>query len=280
MKKKVAILVVTCMIFSMTACGKTKETAVISESEGEEVIVESTEDEKTVLEEQNVDEEVVEEATAEVEEFAEKASVKEEEGFTIDDGMAKIDRLLEAHEMLISQRKMLEDHVQIDTEALTSTCFSLDLVTTADGKPLQTSRAIWATGINYYNHYVNENGEYYDLQEWVASQADSDSIVKSIAGMEEESNTNKVLLFEAVGIIAYIKSCESVKPIELIETSEYTISGVQSAYAIPLDCDGDTALTAVFDSEGNLLNICTPEDGSWNKYMKSFPDGQYEINMD
>ena len=47
-----------------------------------------------------------------------------------------------------------------------------------------------------------------------------------------------------------------------------------SAYAIPLDCDDNTGLTAVFDADGNLMNICSSDD--FDQYISSFPNGASE----
>lgn len=42
---------------------------------------------------------------------------------------------------------------------------------------------------------------------------------------------------------------------ELSQSSDYTIAGVTPAYAIALTCDDKTGGVAVFDADGNLLNI-------------------------
>ena len=258
-KRMIVILLTVTMTLLMTACGSIDNSNV---DVSEEYVV-SEVPETTILN--------TEEIVAEVTEIETETSTEEPFIFTIEYGMSKIDRLFEAHEVLLSQDKTLEDHVQYDTECLDTSCFDVVVETTADGLSYQIGGAIYTTAIDYYNHYVNENGEYYDFEEWLSKQENSQVLKDKYFSRDDSSDTNNVLLLEAIGVIAYMKSCESIEPVELIETTDYLISGIPSAYAIPLNCDGDTGLTSVFDAEGNLLNICTEDN--WNNYVTSFPDG-------
>ena len=250
-KKTIATVLTIVMAMSMVACGSKEDTTTNVQTEKVEAVTESVEEEKT--------------------EVSEDVTEVGEQSFTIEDGMTKVNRLMEAHQTLLRQDKELENAVQADTENLTGDhVISLISYTTADSKTIQTKSCIYATAIVYYNEYVNNNGEYYDFAEWLSSQANDMAIRSNVKGLDKDSidNTNNVLLLEAIGVVAYLENCTSVTGTDVIESTDYTISGVQSAYIIPLDCDGDTSLTAVFDSDGNLLNICSADD--WNNYMSSF----------
>ena len=100
------------------------------------------------------------------------------------------------------------------------------------------------------------------------------SIRNMVPNLEKEGefDTKDVLLLEAIGLIAYMKSCETVGATNFVETTDYTVSGIQSAYLMTIACNGVDELEAVFDAEGHLLNIW-PIEEDWNKYMTSFPDG-------
>ena len=262
-KKMIATLLTFTMALSMVACGNAENTGTSNDNANvstESAVAEVPETSAPTTE-SVVDTEAIVETEPEV------ADTR------IEDGMTKIERLFEAHDVLLSQGKVLENYVQHDTEGLTYVCFDLKQFTTADGIKYQRNTAIYATAIEYYDHYVNNNGEYYDLETWLSTQENSDAIASKYFILGEDYETNNTLLFEAIGLIAYMKACETVEPIELIETSEYVISGITSAYAIPLNCDDDVDLTAVFDADGRLLNICTPTDGSWDNYVTSFPNG-------
>ena len=89
-----------------------------------------------------------------------------------------------------------------------------------------------------------------------------------------ENNTNTIIMYEAVGVLPFLASCEAVHGTDLVETTEYVMGDYTSAYAIPLNCDGNTGLTAVFDADGNLMNICSSDD--FDQYISSFPNGASE----
>lgn len=252
MKKRIlATLITMTVVISMTACGSADNSnADVSEENVVSEVPETT----------NTEEIVVETETEEVD-------------TRLEDGMAKIDRLFQAHTDLLAPHKILPDSLQYDVESIQATCINDGQISAGDGKVFKAFNSIAATLINYYDNYVNNNGSYYDIGEWLKSQPDEETIMSSIQGLHQDSyNTNDILLMEAIGVIAYMKNCETVVGTEVIDSTDYVISGVTSAYIIPLDCDDDTALTAVFDGEGNLLNICTPADGSWNNYISSFPE--------
>ena len=89
-----------------------------------------------------------------------------------------------------------------------------------------------------------------------------------------DNDTNGIILVEAIRVLPFLASCEAVHGTDLVETTEYVMGDYTSAYAIQLNCDGNTGLTAVFDSDGNLMNICSSDD--FEQYISSFPNGASE----
>ena len=242
MKKRIlATLLTMTMVISMTACGSTDNgNADISEENIVSEVPETT----------NTEEVVVETET-------EKVDTR------LEDGMAKIDRLFRAHTELLAQNKLIENTLQSDVESLNCNLAYIEYCTTKDGKTLQTYESVYNIASIYYNNYINKNGEYYDIQTWISEQENSDVIGNAIDLSSGETNT--ALLLEAIRVVGYLQYCDSVVGTKVIDDTSYVISGITSAYIIPLDCDGDTSLVAVFGEDGSLLNICTPED--WDKFM-------------
>lgn len=270
MKKRIiALAMATIMALTMIACGKEEVTNTSNEAN---TTVESTTDvvetEPTnVVEETTEPTDTVETVTPETE------PVEEVFVFDLEYGMAKVNRLMEAYDTLMSQDKLFEDHLQLYTESLTGNKFNFGEFTTADGKVMQTGRQVYATTIIYYNNYVNNNMEYYDLTDWFSEQENEVSILSMIPNFEsvEEYTTYDTLLLEAISLLAYMDNCETIEGKEVVEYTDWTVSGIQTAYSIILVCDGEEMLEAVFDTEGHLLNIW-PAIENFN-YVSSFPNG-------
>lgn len=297
MKKVIRTLLFSVvMAIALSACGN-EEVTHSSEYVGESQdivddsteVVESVETEEAVSEaQQDVDEvvedvvesEAVESVTENFTEEVIEEVVEEPFAFNAEYAMMKINRLLEAHTKLIDSGKMLEHHIQYDTEGLSTTCRDLTQFTTADGNAYKTFNAIAGTAIVYYNDYVNNNGDYYDFETWLNSQSDDMAIRNLIPGLEkDESDTKDILLCEAIGLIAYMKSFnpDAVIATNFVETKEYTISNIQSAYKMTIACEGVDEFEAIYDEAGNLLNIW-PIAEDWDKYMTSFPNGDRGSN--
>ena len=102
----------------------------------------------------------------------------------------------------------------------------------------------------------------------------TDKKEKELVLQEIERETRTIIMYEAVGVLPFLASCEAVHGTDLVETTEYVMGDYTSAYAIPLNCDGNTGLTAVFDADGNLMNICSSDD--FDQYISSFPNGASE----
>lgn len=185
---------------------------------------------------------------------------------TLEYGMEKVNKIIDAYDDLVKNGSKFEYCLQMDVENFT---FLSDqcAIRTKDGKVIQNDRVANSVLIWYYYDYVNKNTGWRDLDTWVSEQRDSEYIkgtpfiaIKDSEGYE----TNEVLMFEAASIGKFLKDCNNITGLELIKTDDYIISNIQSAYAIPLDCDGDLGLMAIFDYKGNLLNIRTG-DGDYYK---------------
>jgi len=187
--------------------------------------------------------------------------------------MSKIDKLLEARRVLLQQDYPIENCVQYDIENLSIKFFEFpgDCVT-KDGNWITNNYAFYAVGATYYYNYVNNNTGYYDFFDWISEQPSTDYILKTYKiSKEYGTDTNDLLMLEAIRVSAFLDNCKEIKIIDLVETDKYTISGIKSSYIINLECDGIKGLFAIFDKNDNLLNICSPDD--WDYYISSFPNG-------
>lgn len=268
MKKIVTVLAVATMLMSsLSACGKTEDTT--TDKPAAEASVET----------EQTSEAAGTESVAETEAVAATEESTEGEDNRLEEGMTKVYTLIDAYNDLLSQHKYAEDLLQADVESLDDAELGNLGLTTADGNEIQTSHGYYSVLITYYFDYVNNGIKYgdgySDFSELAAQLPDENSIKSKYGFVDEgESKTNKVIMFEAVGVLPFLASCEAVHGTDLVETTEYVMGDYTSAYAIPLNCDGNTGLTAVFDADGNLMNICSSDD--FDQYISSFPNGASE----
>ena len=268
MKKIVTVLAVATMLMSsLSACGKTEDTT--TDKPAAEASVET----------EQTSEAAGTESVAETEAVAATEENTEGEDNRLEEGMTKVYTLIDAYNDLLSQHKYAEDLLQADVESLDDAELGNLGLTTADGNAIQTSHGYYSVLITYYFDYVNNGIKYgdgySDFSELAAQLPDENSIKSKYGFVDEgESKTNKVIMFEAVGVLPFLASCEAVHGTDLVETTEYVMGDYTSAYAIPLNCDGNTGLTAVFDADGNLMNICSSDD--FDQYISSFPNGASE----
>ena len=128
----------------------------------------------------------------------------------------------------------------------------------------------YETICEYLSKEANENGEYYDLQTWIAEQPNDQylwDLYFADYGLEDTYNTADILLFEAIGLMSYFEEY-GVTGIEMLDSTDYEVSHITSSYIIKLESNGDSFI-AIFDEENNLLNII-PENEEWNGYICSF----------
>lgn len=268
MKKIVTVLAVATMLMSsLSACGKTEDTTTDKPAAEASVETEQTSEAGGT------------ESVAETEAVAATEENPEGEDNRLEEGMTKVYTLIDAYNDLLSQHKYAEDLLQADVETLDDAELGNLGLTTADGNEIQTNYGYYSVLITYYYNYANNGIKYgdgyLDFSELASQIPDEKSIMAKYGFTDEGSNnTNTVIMYEAVGVLPFLASCEAVHGTDLVETTEYVMGDYTSAYAIPLNCDGNTGLTAVFDADGNLMNICS-SDG-FDQYISSFPNGVSE----
>lgn len=265
MKKIVTVLAVATMLMSsLSACGKTEDTT--TDKPAAEASVET----------EQTSEAAGTESVAETEAVAATEENTEGEDNRLEEGMTKVYTLIDAYNDLLSQHKYAEDLLQADVESLDDAELGNLGLTTADGNEIQTVGGYYCVLSKYYFDYVNNGikyGDGYSDFNELAKQLPSEDEAKKMYGMTND-DTNDVIMEEAAGVLPFLASCEAVHGTDLVETTEYVMGDYTSAYAIPLNCDGNTGLTAVFDADGNLMNICSSDD--FDQYISSFPNGASE----
>ena len=268
MKKIVTVLAVATMLMSsLSACGKTEDTTTDKPSTEASVETEQTSEAAGT------------ESVAETEAVAATEENTDGEDNRLEEGMTKVYTLIDAYNDLLSQHKYAEDLLQADVETIDDAELGNLGLTTADGNEIQTDFGYYSVLITYYFDYVNNGIKYgdgySDFSELAAQIPDENSIMEKYGFVYGGDNdTNGIILVEAIRVLPFLASCEAVHGTDLVETTEYVMGDYTSAYAIPLNCDGNTGLTAVFDSDGNLMNICSSDD--FEQYISSFPNGASE----
>ena len=265
MKKIVTVLAVATMLMSsLSACGKTEDTT--TDKPAAEASVET----------EQTSEAAGTETVAETEAVAATEENTEGEDNRLEDDMTKVYTLIDAYNDLLSQHKYAEDLLQADVESLDDAELGNLGLTTADGNEIQTLGGYYCVLSKYYFDYVNNGIKYgdgySDFNELSTQISNEDEIVNVYGTSRGDTNTS--IMLEAVRVLPFLASCEAVHGTDLVETTEYVMGDYTSAYAIPLDCDGNTGLTAVFDADGNLMNICSSDD--FDQYISSFPNGASE----
>lgn len=251
MKKKFIVLTfVSVLSFSLISCGNTVDTTKDTTSTKiEDISVKDTE--VAVVEtEASIEEAVTEEAT-------EQPFV-----FTLDYGMEKVNMIKNAYNDLVSNStdKPVETAILHDYKNFISGTYTGGDYQYPDGTYL-SKWGEYATGALYMNNYINNGTGYYDFSEWLNSQEDDKML--SLCGFPEDGiggDSNDILMEGTFLTAEYLNSCTEITG-ELVESTDYTIAGIQSAYVINLTCDGKTGGSAIFDAEGQLLNI-REESGS------------------
>lgn len=268
MKKIVTVLAVATMLMSsLSACGKTEDTT--TDKPAAEASVET----------EQTSEAAGTETVAETEAVAATEENTEGEDNRLEEGMEKVYTLIDAYNDLLSQHKYAEDLLQADLETEDDAELGNLRLTTTDGNEIQTVFGYYSVLITYYFNYVNNGIKYgdgySDFNELAAQIPDEKSIMAKYGFVDEGNNSeNGIIMAEAVRVLPFLASCEAVHGTDLVETTEYVMGDYTSAYAIPLNCDGNTGLTAVFNADGNLMNICSSDD--FDQYISSFPNGASE----
>ena len=254
MKKKFIVLTfVSVLSFSLISCGSTVDnTTDTTSTKIEDISVKDTEV-------------AVVETETQVEEVATEEATEQSFVFTLDYGMEKVNMIKNAYNDLIanSTDKPVETAIIHDYKNFISGTYTGGDYQYPDG----TYLSLWgeyAVGALYMNNYINNGTGYYDFSEWLNSQ--EDKRIMNLCGFPEDTNaewtSDDVLMCGAFLAAEYLNSCTEITG-ELVESTDYTIAGIQSAYVINLTCDGKTGGTAVFDEEGHLLNILMADNSDF-----------------
>lgn len=186
----------------------------------------------------------------------------------------KIARLESAYIDLMNSNDYFSYDLQMSVENLDFHLSRSNNTKTANGESINGGYTMFAILSHYYDNYVNYNGNYYNLNEWVSTQYSNDSIVKTYLPTiyYANSDTNNNTMFEAIRCVLYLTTLENMTLGEVVETTNYVVSGTPSAYAIPILNNGlPTGMTAVFDSNNRMLNICT--EPTFDNFYYSFDNG-------
>lgn len=129
---------------------------------------------------------------------------------------------------------------------------------TADGNRLSTTNGVDTVLEYYYYNKINNNSEWYDISEWVSQFATEDDMIKQFSYFLGEADSNTDFMN---GVVMYASTISKDGNVTFGE-ADYDIdhykfsNGVVAAYTMPIIIDGnDYGLDAVFDEEGNLINI-------------------------
>lgn len=257
-KKLVALLFVGVLSLSLIACGGNSDTT-------QDTASQATEDTKTV---EDTASETENTETVGDEDTTVEASGEQEAAFTLEDGLKKVNTVKAAYNDLTanSADKEIETAVLTDYKNFISGTFSGDdiWIQYASGENLMTSKTELAIGALYMDNYINQGTGYYDFATWLENQ--DESTMLSHCGLTELSsdrqNSDDLLMVGTFLAAEFLGGCSDISG-ELVQSSEYTIAGVPSAYVIKLTCDGKTGGTAVFDADGNFLNIVMEENSDF-----------------
>lgn len=274
-KRVVAIAVSTMLLFALTACGKDKATDNNPSTITVDVIestVENTVEDTTNVNTETTVVETVEETTVE----SSSDGVEIGDNFNdnrLDEGMAKIYKGLQAYNDLVSHGGTLNEMLQDLTENLETVKYDLDHPVTKDGLPIQSSMGVYGAILNYYWNYINEDSGYYDIGEWISNQENDDSLFSNkICNWEKDATTNDECLIEFIGVMNFMNQCDQIVGTDVIKADENTpMQYLNPSYYIPLNCDGNTYFIAVFDADGNLLNVCNMYEGEdYSVYIPTY----------
>lgn len=128
----------------------------------------------------------------------------------------------------------------------------------SNGDLVNNINGIFAILQGYYAERINNNKDWYDIKEWTAQFDTEEELENEFCMLGDDGEYHEVDLYMCL-VAAYAATIVNAnevtfgEPIE--ENFEYS-GGHESAYKMPIVLDGaDYHLYAVFDAEGNLINI-------------------------
>lgn len=271
MKKKLITTLLLTMIISVVGCGA--ETTDAEVETVTETVAETIVEESEVVEVEETTEEVVAEISRE------------------DMAMEKINKLKSAYYDLINSKDPIAMSMQYFMEYFVWPIGSNDkriLSGVTTDKKCIDYWAVFPTLCGYYYDYVNNDIPKTDFEEKINpfssseillsyyGTSDGEYIDKEILKQNKEEHTislNYALMCSASWFMPYMVSFDEITLGECVETTEYKICDVESAYIYPVYFDGkDVGSFAIFDANDNLLNIYYDEELSPDTYTWSGED--------
>ena len=297
-KKNIAVILLCGLIMGMTACGSASGEAV--ETMNETVDAHVAEDMETEASEEQETTEPTHEETTQEETTEEAEEISEEIEFDRDMAMTKFTNLLNARNALFANAIEDNDLSNLNFYYIAENLRSaLDInllnIQTKDESNILDMKTNWiySTFIQkYFYDYVNNDTGYYSLKEWINSHTEEEIFLlyHSFYGEDIDEkksiNTNNVIMLEASGLLKYFAdNYENMRLGDLrkgdecefdwvSENSSSEISGISVYYELPIYINEEyCGATAVYDEEGNLLNVVTNED-IWNEdnYIISYDE--------
>lgn len=268
MKKKLITALLLIMIVGVVGCGKAEETIeptveTVAETTVEETVVETVVEETTVEEEESIVEETTEEVA--------------EDPTSETNSTAQIIKLLEAYNSILSTDDFLIQMAQDNCETF-SAKFDQEEGKFADGTSCTGMYTVISIAIEYYENCLAGN-EPWNTKDWMSQQACENDVLlmnfESENGAAEGCDTK---LWNAIYSLPYFVNQSKIELINRTETEQYKFTnGEISSYTYDLVFDGDeeTGFKAIFDSEGNLLNVTLPDDFELEYY--SFDNSIWEV---
>lgn len=269
MKRMIATVLILTLCLSLAGCGKESNSSEVTTDQAGVQDAASWDTEDLTLTEDTEQIEIDTEAEAETDELDKMANAEE-----------KFQRLNNAYwEMQDST-----DHpgaLFLEVTQHNFEMFTLDYdiengeleMYTADGNRLSIGYGVYSVLMSYYNNRINNNEEWYDISEWVSKFETENKMAEQIFDISADHiDTNETFMGGVSWYASTISKADEItfdEPNYEIDHYEF-LSGVVAAYTMSIIIDGnDYGLDAVFDEDGNLINIWDydVEDLSFRKFI-------------
>lgn len=145
---------------------------------------------------------------------------------------------------------------------------------TADGNRLSIGYGVFSVLLSYYDNRINNNEDWYDIAKWVSQFETENKMAEQIFDISADHiDTNETFMGGVSWYASTILKADEItfgEPEYEIDHYEFP-NGVVAYYTMPIIIDGnDYGLDAVFDEDGNLINVWdfdTNGDYSFRKFM-------------
>ena len=289
-KRLIMITVLITMVISMIAgCASKENDAVINNNvSAEDDISEDDiqESESSKAEEVNSENEETGDVAEEVVEEVVEEEVFE---FTEEYALEKITRAISAYEDILKSHddfsinmcNYIDVEIGLDAFEDLTTSDGFLICDATDWENLGQERVDVAQSsvYGYLDNYINNNGEYYSIAEYISSNTKDDILKNDVATVPASENRNTNLTY--LRGLTWLASILTLNPEKIstnkiigrdeIEASDFTkeiiryrnddVINIEYLVSIIVN-DTDTGLDAAFDSDGNLLNIL--DDSRYN----------------